>query len=167
MKYLRLNDRIIAKTLRLIGPEGEQLGIFTRDLALKKSHEYELDLVEVAPDAVPPVCRVMDFTKYLYDMKKKDREAKKHQKQTQLKEVRLTPRIDEHDFETKLKHVKEFLTKKHKVRIRIVFRGRELAHKEFADRLLVKVLQETASIGKIDRDAHMLGKSLLLVLCPK
>lgn len=167
MKYLRLNDRIIAKTLRLIGPEGEQLGIFTRDLALKKSREYELDLVEVAPDAVPPVCRVMDFTKYLYDMKKKDREAKKHQKQTQLKEVRLTPRIDEHDFETKLKHVKEFLNKKHKVRIRIVFRGRELAHKEFADRLLVKVLQETVNIGKIDRDAHMLGKSLLLILCPK
>jgi translation initiation factor IF-3 len=167
VKYLRLNDRIIAKTLRLIGPEGEQLGIFTRDLALKKSREYELDLVEVAPDAVPPVCRVMDFTKYLYDMKKKDREAKKHQKQTQLKEVRLTPRIDEHDFETKLKHVKEFLNKKHKVRIRIVFRGRELAHKEFADRLLVKVLQETVNIGKIDRDAHMLGKSLLLILCPK
>jgi len=167
VKYLRLNDRIVAKTLRLIGPEGEQLGIFTRDLAIKKAREYELDLVEVAPDAQPPVCRVMDFAKYLYDMKKKDREAKKHQKQTQLKEVRLTPRIDDHDFETKLKHVKEFLNKKHKVRIRVVFRGRELAHKEFADRLLAKILQETANIGKIDRDAHMLGKSLLLILCPK
>ena len=167
MKYLRLNDRIFAKTMRLIGPEGEQLGIFTRDLALKKAREYELDLVEVAPDAQPPVCRVMDFAKYLYDMKKKDREAQKHQKQTQLKEVRLTPRISDHDYETKAKHIKAFLEKKHKVRIRIVFRGRELAHKEFADRLLARILQDTSGVGKIDRAAHMLGKSLLLILCPK
>ncbi len=167
MKYLRLNDRIFAKTMRVIGPEGEQLGIFTKELATKKAREYELDLVEVAPDAQPPVCRIMDFTKYLYDQKKKDREARKHQKQTQLKEVRITPRIDDHDYETKKKHIREFLTKKHKVRVRMMFRGRELAHKELADRLLATLLNDISDVGKIDRDAHMLGRSLLIILCPK
>lgn len=167
MKYLRLNDRIIAKTMRVIGPEGEQLGIFTRELALKKAKEYELDLVEVAPEAAPPVCRILDFQKYLYEQQKKDREARKHQKQAQLKEVRFTPRIDDHDYETKLNHLKEFLTKKHKVRIRIVFRGRELANKEMADKFVARLISDTADVGKIDKPAHMLGRNLLLILCPK
>jgi translation initiation factor IF-3 len=167
VKYLRLNDRIISKTMRVIGPEGEQLGIFTRDLALKKAKEYELDLVEVAPDAQPPVCRILDFQKYLYDQQKKDREARKHQKQAQLKEVRFTPRIDDHDYETKLNHVKEFLKKKHKVRIRIVFRGREIANKEMSDKFVTRIMADTGDVGKIDKEPHMLGRNLLLILCPK
>ncbi|MBP7088192.1 MAG: translation initiation factor IF-3, partial [Candidatus Omnitrophica bacterium] len=90
MKYVRVNERIFAKTLRLIGPEGEQLGVFPRDIALKKTEEFDLDLVEVAPQANPPVCRIIDFSKYKYEQDEREREARKHQKQTQLKEVRIS-----------------------------------------------------------------------------
>lgn len=167
MKYVRLNEKIFSKTVRLIGAEGEQLGIFPRDLAIKKAREADLDLVEVAPQAAPPVCRIMDFAKFRYEQEKREREVKKHHKQSQLKEIRLTPRIDEHDYEVKLKHVKDFLEKKHKVKIRMMFRGREFSHKEIATRLIDKLIQDVDKIGKIDKPPQMLGKSLILILCPK
>lgn len=167
MKYVRVNERIFAKTMRLIGPEGEQLGIFPRELALKKSEEYELDLVEVAPQANPPVCRIMDFSKFRYEQEKREREVKKHQKQAQLKEIRISPRIDMHDYGIKVKHIMEFLEKGHKVRIRMMFRGRELAHKELGNRVIEKLIQEISKIGKIDKEAQMLGKTLVLILGPK
>lgn len=167
MKYVRMNERIIAKTMRVIGPEGEQLGIFPRDLALKKAKEHELDLVEVAPQANPSVCRIMDFSKYRYEQEKREREVKKHQKHSQLKEIRVSPRIDSHDYEVKLKHIKEFLEKKHKVRIRMMFRGREISHKEIGKRVIEKLVQDVEPVGRIDRDAHMLGKTLVLILGPK
>lgn len=153
--------------MRLIGPEGEQLGIFPRELALKKSEEYELDLVEVAPQANPPVCRIMDFSKFRYEQEKREREVKKHQKQAQLKEIRISPRIDMHDYGIKVKHIMEFLEKGHKVRIRMMFRGRELAHKELGNRVIEKLIQEISKIGKIDKEAQMLGKTLVLILGPK
>ncbi len=167
MKYVRVNERIFAKTLRLIGPEGEQLGVFPRDIALKKTEEFDLDLVEVAPQANPPVCRIIDFSKYKYEQDKREREARKHQKQTQLKEVRISPRIDKHDYEVKLKHIKEFLEKRHKVRVRLYFRGREIAYKDIAKKLIDKLIKDVDSVGRIDREPHMLGKALLLVLSPK
>jgi translation initiation factor IF-3 len=167
VKYVRVNERIFAKTLRLIGPEGEQLGVFPRDLALKKAQEFELDLVEVAPQAQPPVCRITDFSKYRYEQEKREREARKHQKQAALKEIRISPRIDIHDYETKLKHIKEFLEKGHKVRIRMYFVGREIAHKDIGNRLIGKLIQDVEKIGKVDREAHMFGKALILVLGPK
>lgn len=167
MKYVRVNQRIIAKTLRVIGPEGEQLGVFPRDIALKKAEEFELDLVEVATAANPPVCRIIDFSKYKYDQEKREREAKKHQKQAQLKEIRISPRIGIHDYEIKLKHVKEFLEKRHKVRIRMWFRGREIAHKDIGSRLIDQLLKDVQNVGRIDREPHMLGKTLVLTLSPK
>jgi translation initiation factor IF-3 len=167
VKYVRVNERIFAKTLRLIGPEGEQLGVFPRDIALKKTEEFDLDLVEVAPQANPPVCRIIDFSKYKYEQDKREREARKHQKQTQLKEVRISPRIDKHDYEVKLKHIKEFLEKRHKVRVRLYFRGREIAYKDIAKKLIDKLIKDVDSVGRIDREPHMLGKALLLVLSPK
>ncbi|MDD5194533.1 MAG: translation initiation factor IF-3 [Candidatus Omnitrophica bacterium] len=167
MKYVRVNERIFAKTLRLIGPEGEQLGVFPRDLALKKAQEYELDLVEVAPQAQPPVCRITDFSKYRYEQEKREREARKHQKQAQLKEIRISPRIGMHDYEVKLKHIKEFLEKGHKVRVRMYFAGREMAHRDIGNRLIGKLIQDVDKIGRVDREAHMLGKALILVLGPK
>lgn len=167
MKYVRVNHRIIAKTVRIIGPEGEQLGVFPRDIALKKSEEFDLDLVEVAPQANPPVCRIIDFSKYKYEQEKREREVKKHQKRTQLKEIRISPRIDTHDYEIKLKHVKEFLEKRHKVRIRMWFRGREIAHKEIGNRLIDKLLKDVEALGRIDREPHMLGKTLVLTLSPR
>lgn len=167
MKYVRVNEKIFARTLRLIGPEGEQWGIFPRDIALKKAREVDLDLVEVAPQATPPVCRIMDFSKYRYEQEKREREVKKHQKQFQLKEIRLTPRIEAHDYDVKLRHVKDFLEKRHKVKIRMLFRGRELAHKDLAMKVIDKLIQDVDKIGKIDKPAQMLGKSLILILCPK
>ncbi|MDD3296283.1 MAG: translation initiation factor IF-3 [Candidatus Omnitrophica bacterium] len=167
MKYVRVNQRILAKTLRVIGPEGEQLGVFPRDIGLKKAEEQGLDLVEVAPQANPPVCRIIDFSKYKYEQEKREKEVKKHQKQLQLKELRISPRIDEHDYEVKLKHAKEFLGKHHKVRVRMFFRGREIAHKEIGRRVIDKMIKDVESVGRVDREPHMLGKTLVLILSPK
>ncbi len=167
MKYVRVNERILAKTVRVVGPDGQQLGVFPRDMALRKSEEFDLDLVEVAPQANPPVCRIIDFSKYKYEQDKREREIKKHQKQAQLKEVRLRPHIDDHDYEVKLKHMKEFLEKKHKVRIRMWFRGREIAHKDLGNKVIERLLKDVEKIGRIDREPHMLGKTLVLVLSPR
>ncbi|MFH1772604.1 MAG: translation initiation factor IF-3 [Candidatus Omnitrophota bacterium] len=167
MKFVRVNERIFAKTLRVVGPEGEQLGIFPKAMALSKANELNLDLVEVAPAAKPPVCRIMDFSKYRYEQEKREREVKKHQKQSQLKEIRLRPRIGKHDYEVKLKHIKEFLEKKHKVRIRMMYKGREIAHKDIGDRLISQLIQDIDKIGRVDRDPHMFGKTLVMVLAPK
>ena len=167
MKYVRVNERIFAKTVRVVGPEGEQLGVFPKDMALKKAEEFDLDLVEVAPQANPPVCRVIDFSKYKYEQEKREREVRKHQKQAQLKEVRMRPRIDNHDYEVKLKHIKEFLEKKHKVRVRMWFRGREIAHKDIGNKVIDKLLKDVDKVGRVDREPHMLGKTLVLILSPR
>ena len=167
MKYVRVNLRIMAKTLRIIGPEGEQLGVFPRDIALNKAQDFDLDLVEVAPQANPPVCRIIDFTKYKYEQDKREKEIKKHQKQTQLKEVRVSPRIDSHDYEIKMKHIKEFLQKKHKVKVRMMFRGREMAHKDIGQKVMDKLVKDIESLGRVDREPRMLGRSMVLILSPK
>ncbi len=167
MKYLRVNERIFAKTLRVIGPEGEQLGIFSRELALRKAEEYGLDLVEVASQADPPVCRIIDFSKFRYEQEKREREAKKNQRYAQLKEIRFSPRIDTHDYEIKLKHIKEFLEKGFKVRVRLFFSGREMAHKELGNRLIERLIADIEKVGKVEREPHMLGRALILVIGPK
>ena len=167
MKYVRVNERILAKTLRLIGPEGEQLGVFPKDMAIRKSEEFGLDLVEVAPQADPPVCRIIDFSKYKYEQNKREREVKKHQKQAQLKEVRMRPVIENHDYEVKLKHIREFLEKKHKVRVRMFFRGREIDHKDIGSRLIDRLIKDIEKSGRVDREPHMLGKTLMLILSPR
>ena len=151
----------------MIGPKGEQLGIFPRDLALKKAEECDLDLVEVAAQATPSVCRIMDFAKYKYEQEKKEREAKKHQKQVQLKEIRISPRIGLHDYQIKLKHVHQFLTKGHKVRIRMFFRGREVTHQEIGRKLIDKLVRDVERLGKVEKEPQMLGKVLILILGPK
>ena len=167
MKYVRVNERIFAKTLRLVGPDGEKLGIFPRDMAFKKAEEFDLDLVEVAPQATPPVCRIVDFPKYRYEQEKREKEIKKHQKQVQLKEVRIRPRIGVHDYEVKCKHIVEFLEKKHKVRVRMWFRGREITHKEIGNKVIDKLLKDIEKVGRVDREPHMLGKTMVLILSPK
>jgi len=153
--------------VRLISPEGEQLGIFPRQLALKKAEEYGLDLVEVAPQANPPVCRIMDFAKYKYEQEKREREAKKHQKHSQLKEVRLSCRIEEHDYQIRLKHIQEFLEKGHKVRIRLLFKGREIIHQDLGKKLIDKLIKDTEKIARVEKPPQMIGKSLVLILGPK
>tara|TARA_B100000315_G_C14461543_1_gene533973 strand:+ start:554 stop:1057 length:504 start_codon:yes stop_codon:yes gene_type:complete len=167
VKYVRVNERIFSKTVRVVGPDGEQLGVFPKEVALKKAEEFDLDLVEVAPQANPSVCRIIDFSKYKYEQRKREKEVRKNQKQSQLKEVRLRPRIDNHDYQVKLKHIKEFLEKKHKVRLRMWFRGREIAHKEIGNRVIDQLLKDIEGVGRVDREPHMLGKTLVLILSPK
>ncbi len=119
-KFIRINEKICVPEVRLIGPEGNQLGVVPIQKALEMSNQYELDLVEVAPQANPPVCRIIDFSKFKYDQEKKEREAKKHQKHGKLKEVRLKPNIDEHDYQVKVKQTITFLQKRDKVKINMM-----------------------------------------------
>ncbi|MFH1768986.1 MAG: translation initiation factor IF-3 [Candidatus Omnitrophota bacterium] len=162
-----MNERIFAKTVRLIGPEGEQLGVFSKEIALRKSQEYELDLVEVAPGANPSVCRIMDFAKYKYEQEKKEREAKKHQKHSQLKEIRISPRIDPHDYVVKLKHIQEFLEKGHKVKVRLFFKGREFYHQEAGKRILDKLIADLeSSCGRVEKAPQLFGRSIIIIFGP-
>jgi len=124
-------------------------------------------LVEVAPQADPPVCRIMDFAKYKYEQEKKEREAKRHHRHAQLKEIRLSPRIDNHDYQIKLKHIQEFLEKGHKVRVRMFFRGREVAHQEIGRKLIDRLITDVEKLGKVEREPHLLGRVLVLVFGPK
>ncbi|MBN2120232.1 MAG: translation initiation factor IF-3 [Candidatus Omnitrophica bacterium] len=166
-KSVRINEDIRSYTIRVIGPKGEQLGILSLKDALKKSEEFDLDLVEVASSATPPVCRIMDFSKYKYEQEKREREAKKHSKAGHIKEVRFRPSIDEHDYQTKIGHAKKFLEKGNKVRVRLFFRGREMAHQEIGKFLMERITKELASVAKIDKPARQINRIIIMVLGPK
>jgi len=159
--------RILAEEVRLISPDGEQLGVVSRNDALSKAKEHDLDLVEVAPEAKPPVCRIMDFTKYKYEQTKREKELKKHQKHSQLKEVRVTPRTEKHDYEVKLKKIKGFLEKRHKVRVRMWYKGREITHKEIGLKIVDNIIKDTESVGQLDKAPEMRGKTMIFTLSPK
>lgn len=134
--------------------------------ALRRAEEYDLDLVEVAPNSEPPVCRIMDYSKFKYEQEKKERETRKHQHQSQIKEIRLRPHIDGHDYQTKLNHVKEFLAKGHKVKIRIMFRGREMAHKELGDKITNKLIEDLKTCAKIEKPPQSMGWSIIVIFAP-
>ncbi len=151
----------------MIGPESNQLGVVSIQKALELANQYELDLVEVAPTASPPVCRIIDFSKFKYDQEKKEREAKKHQKQGRLKEIRLKPNIDSHDYETKVKQVVSFLKKKDKVRINLFFRGRQMEHQELGRKILDKFIIDTQNDGQVERGPAMEGRIMSFVVSPK
>lgn len=153
--------------VRLIGPDGNQLGIVSIQKALELSNQYELDLVEVAPSAVPPVCRIIDFSKFKYDQEKKEREAKKHQKQGRLKEIRLKPNIDDHDFETKVKQAVAFLKKKDKVKVNLFFRGRQMEHLDLGRKVLDRFITDTQNDGQIEKTPSMEGRVMYFVISPK
>jgi len=131
------------------------------------ANQYELDLVEVAPAATPPVCRIIDFSKFKYDQEKKEREAKKHQKLTHLKEIRIKPNIDEHDYQTKLKQTLTFLNKKDKVKINLFFRGRQMEHMDLGRKILDKFIADTQSAGHLEKDPVLEGRVISLVIGPK
>jgi translation initiation factor IF-3 len=136
--------------VRLIGPEGEQIGILPIGEALDRARDYGLDLVEIAPTSRPPVCRIMDFGKYKYELAKKDKAAKKKQHAFQLKEMRYRPKIDEHDYQFKTRHVKEFLEAGSKVRVFVMFRGREMTHQEFGRVILDRVAKDLEEVAQVD-----------------
>ena len=153
--------------MRLIGPEGEQIGILPVKEALARARELGYDLVEVSPNSRPPVCRILDYGKYKYEMSKKDRAAKKKQHAFQLKEMRYRPKIDEHDFQFKTKHVREFLESGAKVKVFVMFRGRERAHTEFGREILDRVAEVTNDIALVEMEPKMEGRTMNMVLGPR
>jgi len=153
--------------VRVIGPEGNQLGVLPIQKALELTNQYELDLVEVAPQVEPPVCRIMDFSKFKYDQEKKEREARKHQMRIHLKEVRMKPNIDEHDYQVKLRQAINFLNKKDKVKVSLFFRGRQMEHMDLGRRVLDRFINDTQQAGRIEREPALEGRIISVVLAPR
>jgi translation initiation factor IF-3 len=162
-----VNDRIRVSPVRLIGAEGEQLGIVPVNEALSRALELGLDLVEVSPTARPPVCRIMDYGKYKYELAKREKQAKKKQHSFQLKEMRYRPKIDEHDYQFKTKHVREFLISGSKVRAMVFFRGREMSRLEYGKKVLERLEEDLKEIAVVDSPARMEGRNMSMVLSPK
>jgi translation initiation factor IF-3 len=162
-----INDEIRVKEVRLIGPESEQLGIVQIREAMQMAMDANLDLVNVAPQAKPPVCRIMDYGKYRYEMQKKEKEARKNQKVVELKEVRFSATIDEHDFQTKLRNVVKFLNDEDKVKCSVRFRGREITHASIGQRVLERVAEEVKDICVVERRPKLEGRSMIMILSPK
>ncbi|MDD5595791.1 MAG: translation initiation factor IF-3 [Candidatus Omnitrophica bacterium] len=166
-KFIRINERIRVAQVRVIGPDGGQLGVMTVQKALELANQSDLDLVEVAPGASPPVCRIIDFSKFKYDQEKKEREAKKHQKQGRLKEIRIKPNIDPHDYQTKLKQAIAFLDKKDKVKVNLFFRGRQMEHMDLGRKILDKFITDTQNSAQLEKEPVLEGRVISLVLSPK
>jgi len=164
---MRVNDMIRVREVRLIDDENNQMGVVSTIEAKAMADEKGLDLVEIAPNASPPVCRLLDYGKYKFDMEKKNRENKKKQKLQELKEIRMQPKIDSHDLEFKAKHVGEFLDKGAKVKVTIRFRGRELAHTDRGRTVLQKVLELLDRDIVVDRAPAMEGRFMSMIISPK
>ncbi|MBN1413381.1 MAG: translation initiation factor IF-3 [Spirochaetales bacterium] len=166
-KELRCNTRIKAKQIRLIDEKGEQKGIVSIDEALKTAVDVGLDLVEVAPDAKPPVCKLLDYGKYKFDQEKLNKESKKKSKQKKDKEIRMQPKIEEHDLQFKAKHIREFLDEGYKVKVTIRFRGREMVHTDRGVDILDKVLQLLGDSYVVEKNPKLEGKFMSMLLKPK
>lgn len=166
-KRIRVNRQIRISPVRVIAQDGSQLGIMEVEKALALAEEQGLDLVEVAPMARPPVVRIMDFGKFKFEQAKQARLARKKQHVIQLKEVKYRPGIDEHDFETKTRHARRFLEEKNKVKVTLMFRGRQIAHPELGQAVVERVAQELSDIAKVESPVKMEGKQLTMILAPK
>ncbi|WP_410660120.1 translation initiation factor IF-3 [Amycolatopsis sp. lyj-112] len=162
----RINDRIRVPEVRLVGPAGEQVGIVRIEDALRLAQENDLDLVEVAPQARPPVCKLMDFGKFKYESAQKARESRRNQQLTVIKEQKLRPKIDQHDYETKKGHVSRFLAAGNKVKVTIMFRGREQSRPELGFRLLQKLADEVTELGFVESSPKQDGRNMIMVLAP-
>lgn len=165
-KELRINEEVRCKEVRLVDDAGQQLGVMAPREAVKIAVEKGLDLVEVAPTANPPVCRIMDYGKYKYEQSKKERDAKKNQKVITVKEVKLRPNIEDHDFETKAKNAAKFLSGGDKVKVTIMFRGREITHPELGLELCQRFAEDLKSIAKIEKAAKVEGRNMIMILAP-
>ena len=161
-----MNEQIRAREVRLVGPEGEQVGIVPLERALQLAADVDLDLVEVAPMARPPVCKLMDFGKFKYESALKAREARRNQQQTVIKEMKLRPKIDPHDYETKKGHVVRFLKAGDKVKVTIMFRGREQSRPELGFRLLRKLAEEIDELGYVESSPKQDGRNMIMVVAP-
>ncbi|MDO5651837.1 MAG: translation initiation factor IF-3 [Moraxella sp.] len=161
-----MNEEIRAKEVRLVKEDGEQLGVVDLKTALKTASDANLDLVEIVPDAKPPVCKVMDYKRYLYDQKQKAKEAKKNQKQTQVKEIKLRPGTEEADYQVKLRKIMEFLEDKDKVKVSIRFRGREMSHQEIGKAQLERIITDTVDVASVEQAPKVEGRQMGMLLGP-
>ena len=162
----RINEEISVPEVRLIDADGEQLGIKKTSEALEIAQKKQVDLVEVAPDAKPPVCRMMDYGKFLYEAQKRERDARKTQTKVEIKEIRLRPKTGEHDIDYKLRKARKFLEKGAKVKVRIRFRGREVTHPEVARELMNRIAKDLGDVSEIEKWPSMEGMTMLMILGP-
>jgi len=162
-----VNREIRIPQVRVIGPEGEQLGIMPTPDAFRRAQEAGYDLVEVAPTSQPPVCRIMDYGKYKYELQKKEHQSRRHQKSTSVKEIKLRPRTDKHDLEIKVRQIKGFLADGNKTKVTLTFRGREMANQEMGRSVMNSVIAELTPVGTIEYAPRMEGRNLIMVVAPK
>ena len=162
-----LNEDILDKEIRLIGAEGQQLGIMSSQEALKIADEQGLDLVKISPQAVPPVCKLMDYGKYRFEQTKRDKEAKKNQRIVEIKEVRMSPGIDVNDFNVKVRNAQRFLADGNRVKVSVRFRGREMAHTDIGRDLLNQFAEQCAEVANMDKSAKLEGRMMSIFLSPK
>jgi translation initiation factor IF-3 len=163
---LRINHQIRAKQVRLVGPDGKQIGVVSIQEAMRCAEDANLDLVEVVPETTPPVCKVIDYGKYRYDQTKREKESKKSQHQIKVKEIKVKPNIDTHDFNTKAKHAREFIEKGNKVKITCMFRGREMMHSELGKRVVEQMCENLEDIASPESALKQMGRTLTVVLAP-
>jgi translation initiation factor IF-3 len=163
----RSNEKIRAREVRLVDADGSQVGIVTLSDALERAQRQELDLVEVAPQASPPVCRIMDYGKFRYEESQRLKESRKKTIQITMKEVKFRPKIGKGDFDTKVRHMHEFLEEGHKVKVTLQFRGREVAHPELGTKILDAVIEQLGPIAKVDSQARLEGRNMTMVLSPE
>jgi translation initiation factor IF-3 len=162
----RINERIRVPEVRVIGDDGKQIGVMRTDEALRYAQERDLDLVEVAPEARPPVCRVLDYSKYKYEQAQKQKAARKHQQQITIREIKFRPKIAEQDYATKKRHVERFLRHKDKVKITIMFRGREVTHPERGQQILDRLAEELNDLAVIEQRPNLDGRNMTMLLGP-
>ena len=164
---VRVNDQIRVPEVRVIDPDGKQIGIMGVREALRIAQDYGLDLVEVSPGATPPVCRIMDYGKYKYEQSKKLRKAKKKQHVVHLKEIQMRPKIDEHDYQFKLRHIRNFLEHKDRVKVTVEFRGRENVHRELGEQILNRVISDLKDVAAVEGSVRSESRSISIVFVPK
>jgi translation initiation factor IF-3 len=162
----RINERIRVPQVRLVGEDGNQIGVVDTPQALRYAQERDLDLVEVAPEARPPVCRVLDYSKYKYEQEQKAKAARRHQKQVNVREIKLRPKIATNDYETKKNHVVRFLKGDDRVKVTIMFRGREQTHPERGERLLMRLAEDVADLGTVEQSPQQDGRNMTMLLAP-
>lgn len=162
-----VNNKIKAKDVRVVGTEGEQLGIMQLEDALRLAREKNLDLVNVAPQAKPPVCRIMDFGKYKYEQSKRDKEARKKQRSISIKEIKIRPNIEEHDLQVKVRNGLRFLSAGDKVKVSVIFRGREITHPELGKKLCLQMAEELSEVSVVERPPKLEGRNMIMILAPK
>lgn len=164
---ININRNIKAKEVRVIDPDGNQIGVIPTYKAIAVANDFGLDLVEISPNASPPVCKIMDYGRYKYERTKKKQEAKKKQTTFQLKEIKVRPKTGDHDLNTKINHIKKFIARKDKVKVTVIFRGREITLTQLGNQLLEKVVEETEEIAIVEQPPKFEGRTMVMVLAPK